>query len=73
MIHDSNKLEKDENTEIGLKFVGKDLSPFLKIGVILTILILSEKIICCKEILNKCFIVENISLVTVLMMSDLAF
>ena len=52
--------------------MGKDLSPFLKIGVTLTILILSEKIICCKEILNKCFTVENISLVTVLMTSDLA-
>ena len=50
--------------------MSKDLSPFLEIGVTLAILSLSGKTPCCKEILNKYFIVENTSLKTALTMFD---
>ena len=50
--------------------MSKDLSPFLKIGVTQTILSLTGKTPSYKEILNKCFIVDNTSLETALTTFD---
>ena len=47
--------------------MSKDLSRFVKIGVTKAVLNLSGKAPCFKELLNRCFIVENTSLETALM------